>query len=180
MIKSENPIATRSKEMLVQALLSLMKEKKFHEISIAELTQKATLSRRTFYRLFTTKDEILLYHINQLWDKVSEKLYAATDNSYFHTSYFVMMFWYNNKDVGLLLYKNDLLSILQRFTDDISKKIYANNKATSPLSKNEEALEYALAYSSGGSINVIWKWFSKEMTKTPEELMELLMLSYKK
>ena len=180
MKQSENPIAIRSKNMLAEALLSLMHEKNFHTISIAELTKKADLSRRTFYRLFSTKEEILLYYIFQIWEKESPSLYAASDHSYFYTSYFHMKFWYENKKFALLLYQNDLMIILQRFIDMISEEVYEHQKGTTPLSQNEEALAYALAYSSGGALHVIWKWISEGMTKTPDEVMELLMLSYKK
>lgn len=180
MNKTENPIAIRSKNMLAEALLDLMHTKKFHDISIAELTQKADLSRRTFYRLFSSKKEILLYYILQIWEKDCPALYAAEDHSYFYTSYFHLKFWYANKDFALLLYQNDLMIILQKFIDMISEDVYAHQKGTSPLSQNQEALEYALAYSSGGALHVIWKWMSQGMKKTPDEVMELLMLSYKK
>lgn len=91
-----------------------------------------------------------------------------------------MKFWYENKEFALLLYHNDLMIILQKFIDMISEEVYEHQKGTIPLSKNEEALAYALAYSSGGALHVIWKWISEGMTKTPDEVMELLMLSYKK
>ena len=68
--------------------------------------------------------------------------------------------------------------ILQKFIDMISEDMYAHQKGTTPLSQNQEALEYALAYSSGGALHVIWKWISQGMEKTPNEIMELLMLSY--
>lgn len=180
MNKSENPIAIRSKNMLSEALLDLMCEKNFHDISIAELTQRADLSRRTFYRLFSTKEEILLYYILQIWEKACPSLYAASDHSYFYTSYFHMKFWYENKDFALLLYQNDLMIVLQKFIDTISEEVYEHQKGATPLSQNQEALEYALAYSSGGALHVIWKWISQGMRKTPDEVMELLMLSYKK
>ena len=180
MTKSENPIAIRSKNMLAEALLALMHEKAFHDISISELTKRADLSRRTFYRLFSTKEEILLYYIYQIWEKACPILYAAKDHSYFYTSYFHLKFWYENKEFALLLYQNDLIIILQKFIDMISEDVYKHQNGTNPLSQNQEALEYALAYSSGGALNVIWKWLSQGMEKTPDEVMELLMLSYQK
>lgn len=179
MTNFENPIAIRSKNMLAEALLALMREKPFHDISIRELTQRADLSRRTFYRLFSTKEDILLYYILQIWYETCPSLYENSDHSYFYTSYFLMKFWYKNKDFSLLLYKHNLIIILQKFIDVISIEVYEHNKSTTPLSKNQLALEYALAYSSGGALHVIWKWFSQGMTMTPDEVMELLMLSYK-
>ena len=178
MNRSKNPIAIRSKNMLAEALIDLMHEKPFHNISIAELTKRADLSRRTFYRLFSTKEEILLYYIYQSWTQTCPDLYVTPDHSYFYTSYFHMNFWYKNKDFALLLYENDLIIILKKFIDMISKEVYEHQKGTTSLSQNPEALEYALAYSSGGALNVIWKWIGQGMVKSPDEIMELLMLSY--
>jgi len=47
-----NPIAIQSREWLTNALLVLMEEKEFKNISITEIATKADLSRRTFYRIF--------------------------------------------------------------------------------------------------------------------------------
>ncbi len=128
------PIAVQSRKMLVEALLALMQEKPYQDISICELTERATLSRRTFYRLFDAIDEILLY-------------------------------------------QNNLVSIVLNFVNTISQEIYHRQKGDRTLAKNPEALEYALSYSSGGIVNIIFTWASKGMDKTPEELMRLLRLA---
>ena len=180
MNNTNNPIAIRSKDLLAKSLISLMHKKDFKDISVSELTQHADLSRRTFYRLFSSKEEILLYHILQIWEKESPKLYNASDHSYFYTSYFHMNFWYKNKELALLLYQNDLIIIFQKFIDSISEDVYKQQKSNSPLNQNPDALEYTHAYSTGGALNLIWKWCSHGMTKTPKEVMELLMLSYQK
>lgn len=172
-----NPIAIQSKEMYVKALLELMKEKPYKEISISELSSKADLSRRTFYRLFDSMDEILLFHIHSLWAKKSEELYNSSDKSYLHTSEFALHFWYEQRELTILLYRNGLVSIIQQFINEISLEIYHAQKGNRKLAKNPEALEYALSYSSGGVLNIICTWASKGMDKTPEELMSLLKLA---
>ncbi|MDD6038546.1 MAG: TetR/AcrR family transcriptional regulator [bacterium] len=172
-----NPIALQSKNMYVRALLDLMQEKPYNQISISELSGKADLSRRTFYRLFHSMDEILLFHIHSLWAKKSDELYRSSDKSYLHTSEFALHFWYENKDLTILLYRNGLVSVMQQFINEISLEIYHTQKPNRKLAKNAEALEYALSYSSGGILNIICTWASKGMDKTPEELMALLSLA---
>ena len=174
---TSNPIAVQSKQMLVHALLELMKEKPYHQISISELSDRADLSRRTFYRLFNSMDEIILFHIHNLWEINSEQLYSSLDKSYLHTSEFALHFWYENKDLTILLYRNGLISVMQQFINEISLEIYHRQKASRKLAQNPEALEYALAYSSGGILNIICAWASHGMDRTPEELMSLLKLA---
>ena len=176
----ENPIAVRSKHMLIEALLDLMEEKPFKDISISELTAKADLSRRTFYRLFETKEDILLYHIKTLWYENVSELYNMPTQSYFQTSYWSLCFWYSHRSLTLSLYRNQLLSLLQQFVNSVSMELFDHTKGDIPLRGNEEALSYALSYSTGGIINILWKWASEGMNKTPDQIMNLLMLAYEK
>ena len=174
-----NPIAIQSKYMFVDALLELMREKSYNQISVSELSAKADLSRRTFYRLFNSLDEILLFHIHDLWSQKSNELYSSSDKSYLHTSEFALHFWYENKELTILLYQNGLVNIMQQFINDISFEIYHIQKANHQLAANPEALEYALSYSSGGILNIICTWASKGMDKSPDELISLLKLALK-
>lgn len=144
---------------------------------MCRLANKADLSRRTFYRLFNSLDEILVYHLQNLWAKRSDELYSSSDKSYLRTSEFALHFWYENKELAILLYQNGLVAVVQKFINEISHEIYSKQKDNSKLAKNPETLEYALSYSTGGIINIIFTWASKGMDKTPEELMALLKLS---
>ena len=48
-----------TRESICRAMLLLLKEKDFQDISITELTQRANVSRNGFYRNFATKEDIL-------------------------------------------------------------------------------------------------------------------------
>ena len=50
-----------SSDQFLIALLNLMKEKSFFDISISELCHTAGLSRTTFYKFFQDKDALLDY-----------------------------------------------------------------------------------------------------------------------
>ncbi|GGE38284.1 TetR/AcrR family transcriptional regulator [Streptococcus himalayensis] len=68
-----------TRESLTTALLLLLNEKDFSQISITELCQKAGVSRTAFYRNYKTKDEVLddqiMTYINELRQCVTEDLY---------------------------------------------------------------------------------------------------------
>jgi AcrR family transcriptional regulator len=55
---TENPIALQSKRWIMESLIELMNKKTFQEITISELTAHADLGRRTFYRNFTSKEDV--------------------------------------------------------------------------------------------------------------------------
>lgn len=58
---NKNEIANNIvRESLTDALFSLMSKKEFNDITITELSKKAGVSRLSFYRNYTSKEEILL------------------------------------------------------------------------------------------------------------------------
>ena len=67
MYTGNNPSALRSKEWLRKALLQLLTEKKYSQIHIKDICERATLSRQTFYQMFSSKDEIMEYHFSILF-----------------------------------------------------------------------------------------------------------------
>ena len=62
----ENPVAVQSKQMLLNALLELMEKKAYSSISIKELAECAGLDRKTFYRNFDSKEEVLYLRLQEM------------------------------------------------------------------------------------------------------------------
>jgi Transcriptional regulator len=174
---TQNPIALRSKEWLTNSLLELMKQKPFREISISEIAEKADLSRRTFYRSFSSKEEVIRFHLKTIWHTGLLQLSADEDHSYFHTIRWYLELWYEHRELALLLYRNDLMSLLLQEYNHIFHEVYLLRKVNYPLAKHSEAMKYALSYSAGGLLNVLWQWASEGMQKSPEEVANLLMVA---
>lgn len=61
---------TRSKQYMIDALLSLMQTKDLEKISINDITKKAQVSRSTFYAQFEDK----YYFVNQIIDETMDAL----------------------------------------------------------------------------------------------------------
>lgn len=66
----ENPMSVRSKDSIEDALLSLMQEQAYKDITIRSLTERAGLSRQTFYLNFEDKDAILTRHLSRMLDEI--------------------------------------------------------------------------------------------------------------
>lgn len=49
----------RTRQMLMQALIDLMRTKRYDSITVQELTEQADVGRSTFYAHFTDKDDLL-------------------------------------------------------------------------------------------------------------------------
>ncbi len=73
--KRVDPRVLRTRKLLEQAFLELMNEKGFQEMTIHEITERATVNRATFYAHFEDKDDMLdsfiCQHLNEaLTDKI--------------------------------------------------------------------------------------------------------------
>jgi len=66
----ENPMSIRSKDSIEDALLSLLTEQPYKDITIRLLTERAGLSRQTFYLNFADKDAILIRHLSKMLDEI--------------------------------------------------------------------------------------------------------------
>lgn len=56
-----NKTARASQKNICSALLLLLEEKPFSQISVSELCKQAGISRQTFYSLFKSKDRVITY-----------------------------------------------------------------------------------------------------------------------
>ncbi len=109
---SSNPMSIRSKNALAEALLALMMKEDFNNISISDITDKALLSRQTFYTNFSKKENILEYLMDGLFARYKEQLrLIAPDPDNFIVDYFI--FWNGNRNFLSLLLGQNLGYIFQ-------------------------------------------------------------------
>lgn len=169
-----NPLAIRSQEWLANALLLLMEEKEFKDISVKEIAAKADLSRRTFYRVFETKEDPLIWYLNTLYREFLTELQARSCSQFEDILVLYLNFWYRHKRLFELLKRSDLLPLVLNQYLQVFPEVFQIVKGNYPLSKDEEALGYAMAFSAGGLLSVLIKWADGGMTKTPEEILKMV------
>ena len=62
-------IAEQSKKKIAEAMLTVMNTYDYKEITVTQITQEARISRKTFYRHFRDKDEILKHLFDSLYQE---------------------------------------------------------------------------------------------------------------
>ena len=61
---NKRSLSLQSKKWFAEALKCLMQNKKYSEITIMELSKKAGLDRKTFYRNFETKEDVIRFYLD--------------------------------------------------------------------------------------------------------------------
>ncbi|WEV57432.1 TetR/AcrR family transcriptional regulator [Ligilactobacillus acidipiscis] len=171
----ERPQAEQSRQLLSQALLTLMKQERYQEITIAKLTTQAGVSRRTFYRHFDTLPDLLAYILD---DFVTGFKSYFMDNAQENDFYSILMAYFSycetHKSLIDLLYKQQLGFL---FTEQVMPAIRNAIHKTSGTPHTQT--NYVFYFAAGGAAYLLYKWVENDMKQSPEEMTELTLKSIK-
>lgn len=174
MNKTNWKIAEQSKQMMVRALLNIMEQYDYKEITVTQIAQEAQLSRKTFYRLFSDKDEILLLFFDGLFQECFEQIKAKKVQHYWDIVQIFFDFWEDRKDLLCLLQKNNLLPKVFERSYQYSMQVFEFVRSKEVVTSFELPLPYLLAYSVGGMHSMLFKWAEKGMDIPSSELISKL------
>jgi len=76
---SLNPSAIQSRQWIMDSLINLMEKKEWSDISISEIATNAGVVRRTFYRHFDSKEDVLQAYLDGLVNIFVEALLKEPD-----------------------------------------------------------------------------------------------------
>ena len=175
---TENPSAVYSQKQIIDSLIDLMQLKKLSEISITEISENAGVVRRTFYRHFKSKEEILDAYFYILVNELKNKLNDAEDK--IDTLYAIkniLNLCYENQDFFKALANSGMLNyMLEKWTEILPElhTQFLDKLKNFPDFICGDELEYLLAFNTGGIYNIVMKWIRDGMTKTPDEIYRII------
>lgn len=173
-IKTKNkPQALLSKNMIMEALLTLMEEKNYDKITIKDITTKAQLSRRTFYRNFDTKDDVFELLIKVLVKEYTDKLIKDNATTLDELANLFFSFWTRKLKLLKLLEKSNLMERLLKYFNKYVPIIHEYAFKTDSFSSSENRKE-AIYMITGGFWNILCYWLNEGAEKTPEEMAEAI------
>ncbi len=155
-----------ARECITQALIRLMKEKPYEEINVSEICKAAGYNRITYYRNFSSKEDVL----QSLLDGIALEFQSKMElhrGEYFASSA-ARMFTIIKKYA-------EPLTLLHRAHMDYAL-METLDKAfhhTIPDGSREDA-GYYRAFQSGGYFYVITKWLLSGMKESPRKMGQVL------
>ena len=156
----------KTKKVIYEALIDLMKEKTFEEIKVSDICNKALINRSTFYAHYEDKYELLVEFINDLKSNFTREYYMELIKLFidhveeYRDIYSSIMT--NNRNSIMM---DILLSVIN---EDISKKI-KNDKRNSSIPKVIIAKFYL-----GGLLSLGIEWLENTNKYTKEEIYNFL------
>lgn len=170
----------KTKQLLKNALLTLIEEKGMENITVRKLTEYAQINRSTFYAHFYDKyhllenmiSEELLSFVEEAAPKSEEELIAphspktfylrAAQYIYQHADFFKIMMGEN----GIPSFQQQFLQIMKRYMMDRLDKFHPQ------LDNMKIPKEFFISYVAHANVGVILYWLESDLQYSPEYMAE--------
>ena len=168
--------AKRSRRLLKEALLALMQEKRFHEITARDVAEKADLNRGTFYlhypdtqALLESIEDDILTDAQGLIDQHLEEFENGSSLGpiLMPTLDYILD---RKATIELLLCNNNASNFLDKFHTLIYKNSLEYTKERFAITDPVQ-LDYFLSFVSFGVMAVVKVWISQGMTLPKQKLI---------
>ena len=171
MKKERNAVNAFAKECIATALIKLMKEKKYEDITITDIAKTAGVSRITYYRNYNSKDDIIIQYLEEIGYQLKQELETKHLNPAKETyacTLAIFRYWQRYSDFLLCLYEAKLGYML---LDHLNQPI--SHFATTTREK------YEACYYVGSMHNILVEWIKGGIKESPEEMADIVCSFFK-
>ena len=163
--KQANKTAIQSQHMIADALFSLMKRKPFLQITVTEICNEAAVGRKTFYRNFELREDVIEFWLDLRCEECRNMLLPIpTEAQLYHYCVFLK----KHMDVLIALYHNGLHPMVE-------KKFSVLMPYTMPRwSEDPVELEYRSQYIIAGIDAIIRVWVTRGFQESVEEIVDIV------
>lgn len=163
-MKAEYRSAIRSRKMIRESFLELLKEKDISKITVTDIVNKADLNRSTFYAHYMDVRAITEEMENEVIDKMIEILKKFEFKNFFNNPTPLLLevsrFLESNQDTYKILLKvNDAETFLKKLKNEFAKYMMLDTDIPEYL-KDSKMVNLRISYFSGGIINMYQDWFN--------------------
>lgn len=129
--------AMRSARRLCQGLLDCLEHKALRSITVSDLHQVSGVSRATFYRLFDTVEDVVVFQCDQLYDSLAEEIRANPELTM--ESFYIELTrrWLTMPKLMEAMVRNDMIGVLIRAYDRHGELLRGITDGVEPMSESE-------------------------------------------
>ncbi len=178
--KQTSTIAIQSQRWIADSLIRMLETYSFSEITITQICQEAHLVRKTFYRNFETKEDILHYILDRLFESFRSEFDIETlDPSEIFTHYYEYLA--QEKQLLSYLHRDNLFYLLTKKYIEYAESVRMYLIIIKGYNQAQTGLEsYAIHFIVGGMVSILEHWLDcdfKESSDNLTKLTEMLLLS---
>ncbi len=155
---------TYVRSQILAALLEIMREQPFSDISISALASRAQVGRASFYRNFTDKEDVLRQENDRLMSQLKESFESESHDEPNAFSVSLLDFYKEHSDFYLALYQAGL-------SEMVLQTLLEQSEITSELPNALAYLKSSIAYMLYGWIV---EWMKRGMPESGTELAKMI------
>ena len=170
----------KTKKILFDALLKLMKKKNFEKIKIADICEEALINRSTFYAHYEDKYELLMALFEEQKISLLEKL-DNKENTNFSKEYLMEVlnilinYIDENREIYSAILSNNRNGILIDFLIDVIERDVSERLKDSREIKNSNLpIDIIVKFYAGGLINIGMSWLINKEKYNKEQLLSYI------
>lgn len=155
---------------IFEALMLLLDQKKYEDITISELAEKAGVSRMTYYRTYENKEDVVVQFLNSRTDELLKEFDKKSGDDY---EWFKSIFQeiLNNQEVTYKILRTPQLCAValehfNKFAQTIIPRIYERSGYNTDINH--------IVYETGGFIFLMSRWVLNGCHESPEAMAKLL------
>lgn len=156
----------RSAKMIEEALFGLMREKDLAQITVSEIVRRADVARRTFYRLYGGKEDVIYSHFDRLCQEYRATYPVLEDYDLGQIAQDYFGFWYQHREFLLLMERRGCWGMLYDGISRVSEDIVKNRMDLGEVDGADVGL--FACYSAGGFLLLLHRWIGEGMREEPE------------
>ena len=158
-----------TKKILKETLVSLMREKSIHELSIKKVCEAAEINRSTFYHHYQSISELYDDIIKDILTDINVIVKKNRELNVSNSTLIAEMLSYveRNRELFLVILSDKgNIGIGEKLNRYVSSFIGADN--------NSELAMYCAQFISAGLANIIWRWLNTENRLSPKDMAGLI------
>lgn len=181
----------RTRQALHDALLELIKEKGYDDISTEEITERANVARATFYLHYKDKEDLLLEQFNEMANERVQVFSEMPFTAWFPTQEqesaknksqrpLLMVFEHikDNSEIYYILLRSAksgrIVERIRKIGTEAIARFVENKLKVNPYPiKFNVPIDFFAAYVSGALLSTVDWWLEEDMRHTPEEVTKL-------
>lgn len=169
-----------TQEWIIQAFLILLSQKKYSEITIIDISLEAHIGRRTFYRHFKSKEDVLLLHCKTILKDFAAFIQKKEEITLYNVTLSYFEFCQKHLAFLLLLQQSDMLYFmgdrLPEFLADVAVMVeHASPKNVLEAYEKQDIYYYAHFFNMGGYWSITKLWLQKKNRETPQEIANMIV-----
>lgn len=172
----------RTRQMLGEALIALLLEKRYDDITVRDILERANIGRSTFYEHYWDKEDLLTSEIERVIDVLDQRMATSSQHAadllpslalFQHVQEQQRLFQalLRGQAIRQALKRGQGLQVVtQAFQDLLCRRVEQRLREQSKRGMSDELLAVLASYIAGAFMTLMHWWLETELAWSPERM----------